>query len=498
MSDFIVVGGGTAGCMSALMLKSSYPQKKIKIIESRKIGISGVGEGSTEHWRFFCDHIGITQYDLIKETGATFKLGIMFKGWSHQDYMHNVGAPQSDMYQTYHIVYASLIANKAPKKSLQSDLIWKNRFTDEHLVKNEVPTNQYHFDTHKLNEYLHRLCYQRGIDLIDDELEDTRICENSGNILSVVSTTGYEYNSKFFIDCSGLKRFLISKKLGIKWKSYSEYLILNSAISFATEEMVEYNAWTLAQARNAGWSWHIPVQGRTGNGYVFSDHFISEDEAHQEMQKDFGNVEIVKRFNFDPGRIEKFWYKNCMAAGLSANFVEPLEATSIASTIQQIRCFIAHYPSGDHKTFNTRMNAVFDNLVDYIQAHYLVKKDDTPFWKEIKHNLKLTESLKNNLETWKYRLPQHADCNVPYGMFSSENYICALYGLDWFDVNNIINEYNSYSHLHAACANKIAERELIKNTCATLGHREYIDLILRQKSSSQTSRKSRTSTIKYS
>lgn len=482
MCDFIVVGGGTAGCISALMLKAAYPQKNIKIIESKKIGIIGVGEGSTEHWRFFCDYIGITQYDLIKETGATFKLGIYFKNWSHQDYMHSVGSPYAETNQNYHIAYASLIANRVSKKLLQSDLIWKNRFVARFSGnKNEVPTNQYHFDTHKLNEYLHRLCYERGIELIDDELVDVKICENSGNVLSVISTTGYEYTSQFFIDCSGLKRFLISEKLKIEWKSYSEYLILNSAISFATNEMDEYNAWTLAQARNAGWSWHIPVRGRTGNGYVFSDNFISEDEAHQEMQRDFGNVEIIKRFKFNPGRLEKFWYKNCMAAGLSANFLEPLEATSIGSTIQQIRCFISYYPSNDHKTFNTRMNAVFDNLVDYIQAHYLVKRDDTPFWREIRYNLKLTESLKNNLDIWKYRLPQYGDCDVPYGMFSSANYICALYGLDWFDVNNIIKEYNSYPHLHNEYDNKISNSKWFENTSVTLGHREYIDLILRQK-----------------
>lgn len=128
---------------------------------------------------------------------------------------------------------------------------------------------------------MHRLCLARGIELVDDELVDVKLCENSGNILSVISSSGYEYDSKFFIDCSGLSRFLISSKLNIDWKSYSENLILNSAIAFATEEMEEYNSWTLAQARNSGWSWHIPVQGRTGNGYVFSDYFISENGSYR-------------------------------------------------------------------------------------------------------------------------------------------------------------------------------------------------------------------------
>lgn len=483
INDFIILGGGTAGCISALMLKRAFPQKNIKIIESKKIGIIGVGEGSTEHWRSFCKYIGITQYDLIKKTGATFKLGIYFKNWSHQDYMHSVMNHFAYKFEDYYLGYASLIANRVPKKLLQSDLLWKNRFVARFSGdENVVPTNQYHFDTHKLNKYLHELCTEREIELIDDELVDAKICKNSGNILSVISSNGCEYHSDFFIDCSGLKRFLISEKLGIKWKSYSEYLILNSAISFATNEMEEYNAWTLSQARSSGWSWQIPVQGRTGNGYVFSDNFISEDNAHQEMQKDFGNVEIVKSFKFDPGRVETFWYKNCMAAGLSANFVEPLEATSIGSTIQQIFCFIAFYPSNDHKTFNNRMNKLFDNIVDYIQAHYLIEREDTPFWKEIKNNLKITESLKNNLNIWKYRLPQFGDCDVPYGMFSPANYICVLYGLDWFDVDNIIKEYDSYANYHSEIDNKISTEVLYENNSISLGHREYIELILRQKS----------------
>ena len=483
MNDFIIVGGGTSGCVSALMLKTAYPQKNIKIIESKKLGIIGVGEGSTEHWKSFCNYIGITQYDLIKNTGATFKLGIYFKNWSHQDYMHSVGSPYANKHGEYHAGYASLISNRAPKNSLQSSLLWENRFVARFSGNaNETPTNQYHFDTYKLNDYLHRLCLERGIELIDDELVDVKLCENSGNILSVISSSGYEYNSKFFIDCSGLSRFLISGKLNIDWKSYSENLILNSAIAFATEEMEEYNSWTLAQARNSGWSWHIPVQGRTGNGYVFSDYFISENEAHIEMEKDFGKVEIRKSVKFDPGRLEKIWYKNCMAVGLSANFVEPMEATSIGSTIQQLYCFIAFYPSNDCKTFNCRINAVFDNIVDYIQAHYLVKRDDTPFWREIKNNLKITESLKNNLEIWKYRLPQYGDCDVPYGMFSSANYICVLYGLDWFDVDNIIDEYNSYSHIHNNNDFMINNSEWFDNTTVTLGHKEYINLILRSKS----------------
>ena len=483
MSDFILLGGGTAGCVSALMLKTAFPDKSIKLIESKKIGIIGVGEGSTEHWRQFCNYVGIAQHDLIKETDATFKLGIYFKNWSEQDYLHSVsGEPYTDLVNGYHLGYGTLIVDEFPKKFLNTDFLWENKFPAFlSNDKNNVPTNQYHFNTFKLNQYLHNLCRQRGIELIDDEIVDAKICPQTGNILSVISESTQEYLSNFFIDCSGLKRFLISQKLGIAWKSYSEYLILNSAIAFPTGEMEEYNAWTLAQARDAGWSWHIPVQGRTGNGYVFCDKFISEDQAQQEIEKEFGNIEIGKRIKFDPGRVEKFWHKNCLAVGLCGNFVEPLEATSIGSTIQQMYCFINYYPSKDGETFNIRMNGIFDNLVDYIQAHYLVKREDTPFWKEIKHNLKLTESLKNNLKIWKNRLPRPEDFTTPWQMFSSANYICVLYGLDWFDLDKIKEEYQrGFERFYDNAIQNIMNIKSSENQGIFLGHKEYIKMIMRQ------------------
>lgn len=480
MNDFIVVGGGTSGCIAALILKTSYPQKKVILIESKKIGIIGVGEGSTEHWAEFCNFIGINKHDLIKKTGATFKLGIYFKDWSNEDYMHNVSGGYADKFRNYHLTYANLIANELPKKFLNPENLWKNKFNIENLVGTNTPTNQYHFDTFKLNEYLHNLCIERNIELVESEIVDANICTKTGNILSVISENNDEYFSDFFIDCSGFKRFLISGKLGIKWNSYSDYLILNSAITFATEEMEEYNAWTLAQARSAGWSWHIPVQGRTGNGYVFSDNFISKEKAQKEIENEFGNIEIIKTFKFDPGRVEKFWYKNCLAVGLSGCFVEPLEATSIGSTIQEMFCFINYYPSYDHKTFNSKMNAVFDNLVDYIQAHYLVKREDTPFWKEIKYNLKLTESLRSNLEIWKNRLPQTGDCDVTWGMFNSTNYILVLYGLDWFDIDKIKKEYEMYSIHFNDVEYKISNMKNYENSGIMLGHKKCIEIIISQ------------------
>jgi tryptophan halogenase len=234
----------------------------------------------------------------------------------------------------------------------------------------------------------------------------------------------------------------------------------------------------MATAQNAGWSWTIPTQTRTGNGYVYCDGFIGKEEAHQEMEEKYGQkLEIAREFRFDPGRLEKAWHKNCYAVGLSQSFVEPLEATSIGSVIQQMFCFIHYLPSYDINKCNVRINNIFDNIVDYVQAHYLVQREDTEFWKEVKYNLKLTDSLSNHLEMWKNRLPQVVDISCPWGMFSAVNYIPILYGLNWFDVEKIKEEYQFYS-VSDNCESELRNYDTWEKTQFIVGHKELVKMLV--------------------
>jgi tryptophan halogenase len=471
-----VVGGGTSGCVSALILKKRFPQCSIEIISSSKIGIIGVGEGSTEHWAEFCRYVGIDHYEVIRECGATFKNGIYYDNWNTTPFMHSVIETSSTDASGYYYKYAHLISNKKPKKELQPDYIWENRCLLHHFNHpNDVPVNQFHFDTFKLNKFLHKKCIQLGINIIDDEIIDASL-DSNGNIECVHSNTK-NYYADFYVDCSGFKRLLLHKTLNVKWKSYSEYLPLNSAIAFPTEEMEEYNMWTKATAHDAGWGWTIPVQGRTGNGYVFSDKFITKDKAHEEMEKYFGKkLDVAKEFKFDPGRLEKFWEKNCVAIGLSSNFVEPLEATSIGNTIQQTFCLMNFLSSYDSEHYNNLIIKAFDNIVDYILAHYLVKKENTDFWKEIKYNLKITDSLQNLLTMWKNRLPHSSDVNVAWGMFSSVNYISILYGLDWFDIEAIKREYSMFPFPEYV-EESIKMDRYNEHSIVSMGHKKIIQMI---------------------
>jgi tryptophan halogenase len=478
IDSIIVVGGGTAGCIAALILKTKFPQKEIKIVESPDVGIVGVGESSTEHWSQFCKFVGINQLDAILHCNGTFKIGVYFENWAEEDFMHSIADPYLQTYGSYHGIFAHLISNNCSSKDLCNKFSWKNEIgTDNFNNLNDSPTNQYHFDTFALNNFLHEECRKRNIEIIIDNLTGANLDEETGDIRSLVSDE-WEHFADFFIDCTGFAKLLLNKTYGVKWKSYSDYLPLNSAIAFPTDEMEEYNKYTKSTARNAGWSWTIPTQTRTGNGYVYCDGFIGKDEAHQEMEEAYGqSLEISKDFKFDPGRLEKAWHKNCYAVGLSQSFVEPLEATSIGSVIQQMFCFMHFLPSYDADSCNQHVNDIFDNIVDYIQAHYLIKREDTPFWKEVKYNLKLTPSLEIYLEKWKNRLPLVIDINCPWGMFNSVNYFQILHGLRWFNVENVKYEYdeNCSETMKQDILNKL---QLDYDPSFSMSHKRFIKQIL--------------------
>ena len=446
VDDIIVVGGGNAGYISALILKTSFPNKNVKIIQSKKIGTVGVGESSSEQIRSFCEYVGISMLDFIIRAKSTFKLGIYFENWSDEDFLHNIGDVAAP-YRAHFPYLQSVVANNKPNYEMNTCGMWINQvplnfFND----LNQSPSNQFHFDTHALNEYLKEFCLFKGISIIIDDIVGADVDKETGNIISVNGVL--KYKSDFFVDCSGFSRLLLEKTLGVKWKSYSEYLPLNSAVAFTTDEMDEYNMYTKATARDYGWSWQIPIQGKTGNGYVFSEKFINETQAHEEMERVYGHkININKTFKFDPGRMEKAWHKNCYAVGLAQSFIEPLEATALGSVVNQMFAFVHHLPSYNIDECNDVINNIFDNMFDFVQAHYLVKRDDTPFWRDVKNNLKLTPSLQSLLDKWKTRFPLCGDIKCDWGMFTSVNYIPVLYGLKWFDTEKVANEYKHLEHI---------------------------------------------------
>lgn len=481
IKNLIIVGGGTAGLISALILKKRFPNLIINIIKSDKIGIIGVGEGSTEHWLEFMNYCDISFKELIRECDATIKLGVMFENWTPKKYYHSV----TDLYNNklkfaqYLAGYGHIISNNIEQIKTADQHYINNTVFKNDLLKNYSPSNQFHFNTFKLNEFLIKKCIENKISIINDEIKNVYL-NNKGEIQKIKGEKKY-YISDFYIDCTGFKRLLITK-MGAKWNSYKKYLKMNEAIAFQTKDTENYNTYTLAKAMNFGWMWRIPVYGRWGNGYIFNNEYIDSNQAKKEVEKLLKiKIEIGRNIKFDPGSIDRVWIKNCIAIGLSANFVEPLEATSIGTSINQIFLFmhyLSNYNNNDIQQYNSKVTSIMNNIRDFIFLHYMVKKNNSQFWKDIK-KLSIPDSLEKNLEKWKHRLPIREDfTDTNYFLFYESNFTSVLYGLNMFDLNNIKKEYKNHSvNIQNFVKNSILEDNNLYVVKEKINHKEYLNCV---------------------
>ena len=465
LKKIIIVGGGTAGLTTALILKTRFESIDIEIIKSNQIGIIGVGEGTTEHWSDFMKMCGITQKELIQETDATFKFGVMFKDWTSKPYFHFIDGDQRYTVGQYELYYAYHISQGTSFQDMLSPLIWNNR------VAHDSDVNQYHFNTLKLNDFLIKKCKEKKIKFIEDIIEDVKVTDKIESLKGQKQT----YTADFYIDCTGFKKLLISK-LNAKWKSFN--LLMNEAIAFQTPDTNNYNCWTLSQAMDAGWMWRIPTYGRWGNGYVYNNNYINKDQAKAEIEKTLGHsIDVAKNIKFQDGALDKCWVKNCVAIGLSAIFAEPLEASSISVSLHQAFLLCHHLHNYNEKVitkYNEQWSAICNNVRNFIAIHYLINKD-TPFWKNEKVNF--SPEFKEQLEYWKYHLPIIQDFQQTYLLFSNRNFILILYGIDYFDRKAITNEFKSYPfYLQALMQHKYKtykERKLYN----LFNHKDYLTRI---------------------
>lgn len=436
VNSVLIVGGGTAGLTTALMLKNRFPKLIIDVVKSDEIGIIGVGEGSTEHWKELSDMCGFTLNELIKETKATFKFGVMFEDWTKNPYFHSViGEVNNVRYDQYLGGYAYTIINNLKPRQYTYSCCFNNK-----IILNNYP-NQFHFNTFELNKFLLNKCLKIGINIFIDDIKEINL-NNSGSIKNIKSSSkNYKYD--FYIDSTGFKKILISK-LGAKWISYKKYLPMNEAIAFPTGDTEEYAPYTLSKAMSSGWMWRIPTIGRWGNGYVFNNNYISAEKAKRECEEYLGfEINVAKNIKFEAGTIDTPWIKNCVAVGLSSSFIEPLEATSIATSIRQSLLLIhllINYKESDIKLYNNTFKYIVENIRDFVVMHYMVKKNNSKFWKELKLNL--PESLQNNLEKWKYRLPIFEDFKTKFVLFKEPNFIILLKELNLLNVDFLKKEYN--------------------------------------------------------
>ncbi|HEY7005665.1 MAG TPA: tryptophan halogenase family protein, partial [Sphingomicrobium sp.] len=339
----IILGGGTAGWMTANLLRRRWSDQgtKISLIESKDIGIIGVGEGSTPQLKAFFDELGIAEAEWMPRCNATYKAGIEFDGWSdrpgYERYFHPFPT-EVDGFTQGRFFYSTRARRTGRDVPAHPDPFFvPTRIAREGLAP-LAPSNfpffvsyGYHFDAHLIGAFLRDFGTERGIEHIDARIASVEL-DGGGNVAALVAEDGRRFEADFFVDASGFRAAIIEGALEEPHRPFAENLFNDRAVVAPTQHGPgPLHACTRSTAKSAGWIWHIPLTNRIGNGYVYSSRYIDPDDAAAEFRAHLGLADDaeVRHLQMKCGRIERSWVKNCLAVGLAQGFLEPLEATAL-------------------------------------------------------------------------------------------------------------------------------------------------------------------------
>ncbi len=471
ITKIVIVGGGTAGWMTAAYLKHAMGERiDITLVESASINTIGVGEATFSTIKLFFDFLGLRESDWMPHCNAAYKLAIKFVGWTAE------GRPFYHPFQRYPVVdgfnlgewwlahkrdtipwdhacftVPALCESKRSPRYLDGtvyDANVQSLFTEEHIRKKNVLQNHhvqfpyaYHFDASLLARFLTQWATQRGVAQVFDEVVEVRQRED-GTIDHIQTREHGAIAGDLFIDCTGFRGLLINKVLGERFIHFNESLLCDSAVAMQVPVDIQTKGiepFTTATALGSGWVWNIPLYGRIGTGYVYCSDFISSEQAEADLRAHLGPASENCKPNHIKmriGRNENSWQKNCIAIGLSSGFVEPLESTGIFFIQHGIEELLNHFPQSRNapelaQSYNRNVGACIDGVRDFLTLHYFASdRADTPFWKATKRVM-VPDSVRERLELWKTRLPNARSINPNYHGFEFYSYSVMMLGLNY-------------------------------------------------------------------
>ena len=416
LKKIVIVGGGSAGWMTAAALSSLLPtgSASVTLIESDKIGTVGVGEATIPDMINFNALLGINEAEFLKATNGTFKLGIEFIDWGKkgESYLHPFGQHGVDMQGIdFHQYWLHSKANgenvALQNYSLCAVAAEQNKFSLPNPNPKSVLSHlryAYHIDATLYAKYLRNYAEQRNVSRVEGIVDTVHQNPETGHVSSLKLEDGQEIKGDFFFDCTGFRALLTEKTLGVSFRDWAHWLPCDTAQTVATERLGPLLPYTKATAKSAGWQWRIPTQHRTGNGHIYSSQYMSDDEAISILMEGLDSPPLgePRKIKFKTGCRERFWTKNCISIGLSAGFLEPLESTSLYLIQMGISRFISLFPSANisdvvRDEYNIQMQKEFDQVRDFIILHYFAtERDDSPFWNYCR-NMDIPDSLKRKL-----------------------------------------------------------------------------------------------------
>ncbi len=416
----VIVGGGTSGWMTAAAIARLLPARcSLHLIESEAIGVIGVGEATLPHIRSFVEKLGIREADFMAWTRGTFKLGIEFRDWGKigDSYVHPFGTFGRGKGEVdFHHYWTRLRRAGADVPPLEAFsyacmLARANRF--------EVPATDpaqlastygyaYQFDALLFAPYLRSIAEGLGAMRSEGKVVEVLRDGTSGDITAVRLDDGQLIEGDLFIDCSGFRSLLLGEALEEPFEDWNHWLPADRAVAMPCRTETSVTPYTSAIAMPAGWRWRIPLQHRTGNGYVFASAFTSDDAAAQALTQAVEGAPLADpRFlRFRAGRRRRSWVNNCVAIGLASGFLEPLESTSIYLVQQAITALIELFPETtistvDRDEFNRLVDLEYDRIRDFLILHYhATTRSDSDFWHYVR-TMAVPDSLAEKIELFR-------------------------------------------------------------------------------------------------
>ena len=476
----VIVGGGIAGWLTAGRIAAYHKQSvNVILIESPSIPAIGVGEGTWPTMRSTLIALGISETDFIRECEASFKQGAKFAKWvdGKEDdfYYHPLVLPQGFSQGDV----AGYWLNKADKngRSFSEDVCFQEAICEKGLAPKTIRTAEYgaianyayHLDSGKFAVFLQKHCTEKlGVVHIIDDVNGVKTQEND-DIGSVSTKENGDISGDLFVDCTGFSSLLLGKHYNVPFKSCSDVLFIDTALAVQVpydDEDSPIASHTISTGQEAGWIWDIGLQHRRGVGYVYSSKHSSEAQAREVLAKYVGDKFDslpVRKIPIVSGHREKFWQNNCVAVGLSAGFLEPLEASALVLVELSAQMISEQLPATRDvmdvvaKRFNETFLYRWDKIIDFLKLHYILStRTDNAFWTDNRNPDSIPESLKEMMKLWKYRSPADHDFTSNNEVFPAASYQYVLYGMgfksDYSYSQHLLNDW------------KFAEQQFNKNS----------------------------------
>jgi tryptophan halogenase len=479
----LIVGGGSAGWITANLLNAKLNNNSpgtvaITVVESPNIPKIGVGEATIPSLRGSLQAMGINERDFMRATDATFKNLIRFDNW-------NAGASFDHPFDRRE--RPSSDATIAAWLTQNPQDIHKNEFAKTYSLLSHISEAglaprlaqwpeygspfpyAYHLDAIKLAAYLARHGAARGIGHQLANITDVKIDE-AGNISSICDDKNGEHRADLYIDCTGFRAVLSRQALKVESRDFGQYLLCDSAVTLRVPYDIykpeQLNPFTTASAMTAGWRWDIGLKNRRGLGYVYASEFENSQGAEQALRAQEGshtNGLEAQHIKFKTTQSESPWTGNCVAIGLSAGFLEPLESSGLyliefaANMLGDLLPYASESFKPLARSFNEQMDLIFTEILEYINLHYcLSNRDDSEFWREVRKPERILPTLRDKLELWKIKPPSDTDFAYPLRLFSLQSYEYLLFGMN-HKPNNALNTDASLPDFRDAIAQSLGK-----------------------------------------